>query len=58
MAKADNTDATRKEPVDGSSAPKNRTLEEVFASIEEIRKRVKPLPKGMTIKDLIEEGRK
>jgi prevent-host-death family protein len=33
-------------------------LKEVFAEIEQIRKRAKPLPKGMTIKDLIEEGRR
>jgi len=33
-------------------------LKEVFARIEEIRKSAKPLPKGMTIKDLIEEGRR
>jgi antitoxin (DNA-binding transcriptional repressor) of toxin-antitoxin stability system len=33
-------------------------LKEVFADIERIRKRAKPLPKGMTIKDLIEEGRR
>ena len=32
-------------------------LEEVFADIERIRKHVKPLPKGVTVKDLIEEGR-
>jgi prevent-host-death family protein len=30
---------------------------EVFASMERIRKRAKPLPRGVTIKDLIEEGR-
>jgi prevent-host-death family protein len=34
------------------------SLKEVFADIERIRKRSKPLPKGMTIKDLIEEGRR
>lgn len=33
-------------------------LKEVFASIEQIRKSAKPLPKGMTVKDLIEEGRR
>jgi prevent-host-death family protein len=33
-------------------------LKQVFAEIEQIRKRAKPLPKGMTIKDLIEEGRR
>lgn len=34
------------------------SLKEAFADIEKIRKRAKPLPKGMTIKDLIEEGRR
>jgi prevent-host-death family protein len=34
------------------------SLEEAFADIERIRRRAKPLPKGMTIKDLIEEGRR
>lgn len=33
-------------------------VSEVFAEIDEIRKRVKPLPKGLTVKDLIEEGRR
>lgn len=37
---------------------KHVNLKEVFADIERIRKRAKPLPKGMTIKDLIEEGRR
>jgi prevent-host-death family protein len=37
---------------------KNLSLKEVFADIERIRKRAKPLPKGMTIKGLIEEGRR
>lgn len=36
----------------------NVSLKEIFADIERIRKRAKPLPKGMTIKDLIEEGRR
>lgn len=35
----------------------NAAVKEAFAEIERIRTRVKPLPKGMTIKDLIEEGR-
>ena len=34
------------------------SVKEAFARIEQIRKRAKPLPKGVTIKDLIEEGRK
>jgi prevent-host-death family protein len=33
-------------------------LEEAFARIEQLRLRAKPLPKGMTIKGLIEEGRR
>jgi hypothetical protein len=37
-------------------APSAISGAQVFANIEEIRKRVKPL-KGLTIKDLIEEGR-
>jgi prevent-host-death family protein len=32
-------------------------IKEVFASMERIRKRAKPLPRGVTVKDLIEEGR-
>ncbi len=34
------------------------SLAEAFERIDQIRRRVKPLPKGMTIKDLIEEGRR
>ena len=34
------------------------SMEEAFARIDQIRSKVKPLPKGMTIKDLIEEGRR
>jgi prevent-host-death family protein len=37
---------------------KKVSLKEVFDDIERIRKRAKPLPKGMTIKGLIEEGRR
>jgi len=37
---------------------RNVNLKEVFDKIERIRKRAKPLPNGMTMKDLIEEGRK
>jgi prevent-host-death family protein len=33
-------------------------LKDVFSRIEQIRKNAKPLPKGMTVKDLIEEGRR
>jgi prevent-host-death family protein len=38
----------RKEEVD---------IKELFASMERVRMRAKPLPRGVTIKDLIEEGR-
>jgi prevent-host-death family protein len=41
-----------------SPARDQNSLEEAFAAIERIRRRVKPLPKGMTVKDLIEEGRR
>jgi prevent-host-death family protein len=35
-----------------------KTLKEAFADIDRIRQRVKPLPKGMTVKNLLEEGRR
>jgi hypothetical protein len=54
--------ATRtKRPVktkNGAELLSERTVGEAFARIDEIRKSLKPLPKGMTIKDLIEEGRR
>jgi prevent-host-death family protein len=34
------------------------SIKEAFERIDRIRARIKPLPKGMTIKDLIEEGRR
>ena len=34
------------------------SMEEAFAQIDRIRSKLKPLPQGMTIKDLIEEGRR
>lgn len=34
------------------------SLKEAFDQINKIAMRAKPLPKGMTIKDLIEEGRR
>jgi prevent-host-death family protein len=34
------------------------SVKEAFEEIDRIRRRVKPLPKGVTIKDLIEEGRR
>jgi len=39
-------------------APPKIDLKQVFADIEQIRKRAKPLPRGITVKDLIEEGRR
>jgi prevent-host-death family protein len=39
-------------------AKNEATLKEAFAGMARIRKRAKPLPKGVTIKDLIEEGRR
>ena len=38
-------------------APPKASLKEIFDNIEAIRKSSKPLPKGVTIKNLIEEGR-
>jgi prevent-host-death family protein len=35
-----------------------KSVAEIFADIEKIRRRAKPLPKGITVKDLIEEGRR
>jgi prevent-host-death family protein len=40
----------------GPAQPKVN-LKEIFDSLDRIRKRAKPLPKGVTVKDLIEEGR-
>ena len=34
------------------------SLKEAFEQINRIRMRAKPLPKGLTIKDMIEEGRR
>jgi len=39
-------------------ARNDASLKEAFAEIERIRMRAKPLPKGMTVKDLIEQGRR
>jgi prevent-host-death family protein len=51
---------TRRGKLAAVIAPPHPTisLQEAFADIEQIRRRAKPLPKGMTIKDLIEEGRR
>jgi prevent-host-death family protein len=35
-----------------------KNLEAAFADIDRVRQRIKPLPKGITVKDLIEEGRR
>jgi prevent-host-death family protein len=33
-------------------------IKQIFANIDKIRRRAKPLPPGVTVKDLIEEGRR
>lgn len=38
--------------------PDLRDVKEIFADIEKIRRKAKPLPPGVTVKDLIEEGRR
>lgn len=35
-----------------------KSVREAFAEIDRIRRKMKPLPKGVTVKDLIEEGRR
>ena len=51
---------TRRGKLAAVIAPVRSTVSvtETFANIERLRKKVKPLPKGMTVKDLIEEGRR
>jgi prevent-host-death family protein len=51
---------TRRGKLAAVIAPAHSTVDvkAIFAEIEQIRKRVKPLPKGMTVKDLINEGRR
>lgn len=39
-------------------AQADMSIKEAFEEIDRIRRRIKPFPKGMTIKDLIEEGRR
>jgi len=34
------------------------SIQDVFSAIDEIRSRLKPLPKGITVKDLVQEGRR
>jgi prevent-host-death family protein len=38
-------------------APPQESLEQIFRNLDEIRKGSKKLPKGVTVKNLIEEGR-
>jgi len=45
------------EIVPSQSEPDTSKIKEIFANIEKIRKRAKPL-RGVTTKDLIEEGRR
>lgn len=46
------------ELVPAQEKPDLRDIKEIFASIEKIRRKAKPLPAGVTVKDLIEEGRR
>lgn len=46
------------ELVPAQQKPDLRDIKEIFASIEKIRRKAKPLPAGVTVKDLIEEGRR
>lgn len=39
-------------------ADNRSSVKEAFEQIDRVRMRAKPLPKGMTIEDLIEEGRR
>lgn len=39
-------------------AAEKNSLKDTFSAIDEIRSRLKPLPKGISVKDLIEEGRR
>jgi prevent-host-death family protein len=39
-------------------AREKNSIQDAFSAIDEIRSRLKPLPKGMSVKDLIEEGRR
>jgi prevent-host-death family protein len=45
------------EIVPAQSEPDTSTIKEIFDNIEKIRRRAKPL-RGVTTKDLIEEGRR
>lgn len=46
------------ELVPAQDTPDLKDIKEIFADIEKIRSRAKPLPRGVTVKDLIEEGRR
>ena len=45
-------------PAQAQEKHDQQDIKELFAGMERIRKRAKPLPPGVTIKDLIEEGRR
>jgi prevent-host-death family protein len=59
-SKGEQIGITRRGKLSAVIAParENISLKEVFADIERIRLRAKPLPKSVTVKDLIEEGRR
>lgn len=46
------------ELVPAQQKPDLRDIKEILASIEKIRRKARPLPAGVTVKDLIEEGRR
>lgn len=46
------------ELVPAQDTPDLKDIKEIFADIEKIRSRAMPLPRGVTVKDLIEEGRR
>ena len=61
-AKSADTSSTRRSTtsqatIRSEEKARREALKKAFAEIEKIRKRAKPLPKGVTVKDLIEEGR-
>jgi prevent-host-death family protein len=39
-------------------AESSTNIEDAFAAIDKVRSRIKPLPKGTSLRDLIEEGRR
>jgi len=56
--KGERTEITQGKSGQRKTVARDRDIEKAFEAIDRIRKRAKPLPKGMTVKDLIEEGRR